>query len=235
MLHHCIRWLFLALVLAPLAAQGQIIPDRVRLLTSGKYAELEKLGESEIKGDANAKSARLMPLCAAYSKLKRYNKLFPCLDRLEANIKRGDTAANDLEEMRRNSPLMSGLASFGAALMGGDDVLKGTVVPYLHLMRADAYTELRDYDKAIAAANEAIKAIPTRWNEERAYRIGALAALGLAHGFAGNRDQALNAAQTLSEVSTSYPFTLLSGEKWLGVAKIYVALGDFKQAHESLK
>ena len=219
----------------PAAAWAQIYPERIKLLTSARYAELEKYGENEIRDDPAPRSAKLMPLCAAYSKLKRYNKLFPCLDRLEANVKAGDIAMMDVEEMRRGSPLLMGLATLGAAFAGGDEALKGTVVPMLHLMRAEAYSELRDYDKAIAAAGESYKAIPERWNQERNFRIWALTALGLAHAFAGNRDEARKRAQELSETSTSYPYTLLTPEKWFGVGRIHAALGDFRSANEALR
>ena len=225
--------LFLLIAATPAAVHAQMMPERLRLLMSSRYVELEKLGERETQGDPRPNSAKLMPLCVAYAKLKRYNKVFPCTDRLEANVKAGDTAMQDMEEMGRNSPLLAGLARMGAAMMGGgEDMLKGTVVPFLHLIRAEVYTELRDYEKAIAASNEAVKAVPQRWNEERMFRIHALSALGIAHAHAGNRGEALKAAEALEEIGTSYPFGALKQPKWLGVVRIHAALGNFRKAHE---
>lgn len=45
----------------------------------------------------------LLPLqCAAHSRFKRYDKLFPYLARLDDNIRNGDTAMHDIEEMGRD-------------------------------------------------------------------------------------------------------------------------------------
>lgn len=224
-----------SLFLFSASAQAQFIPERGKLFMAAKYAELEQLVEKEIKDDPKPPSSKLMALCYAYGKLKRYNKLLPCLARLEGNIARGDTAAMDLDEMRSANPLLFGLAAMGSVVIGGTDALKGDVRPWLPLMYAEAYTELRDYDKAIAAAHQAFAAIPQRWNEERSFRIQALTALGLSHAFAGKKEEATKYAETLAEVSTSYPYTGLTDDKVMGVAKIYIALGDYKKAYEGMR
>ncbi len=231
------RLLILAgsLFLLSASAHAQFIPERAKLFMAAKYADLEQLVEKEIKDDPKPPSSKLMPLCYAYGKLKRYNKLLPCLERLEGNIARGDTAALDLDEMRSANPLLFGLAAMGSVVIGGPDALKGDVRPWLPLMYAEAYTELRDYDKAIAAAHQAFAAIPQRWNEERGFRIQALTALGLSHAFAGKKEDAAKYAETLAEVSTSYPYTGLTNDKVMGVAKIYIALGDYKKAYEGMR
>lgn len=219
----------------PTAVFADFMPERLKLFMAAKYVELEQLGERELKEDPSAPSSKLMPLCAAYSKLKRYNKLFPCLERLEENIQRGDTAAMDLEEMRKGNPMMFGLAMMGSAAVGGPDGLKGTVVPWLHMMRTEAYNELRNYDLAIASAQRAFETIPTRWNEERMFRIQALTALGLSHAFAGKREEAAKYAEELTAVSTFYPYSGLTTDKVMGVAKIWLALGDYQKAYDGLR
>ncbi len=228
------RKLALAALLAvlPATATAQIMPDRIRLMLSGRYAEVEKLVEKEIASDPKPKSAQLLPLCLAYGKLKRYNKIFPCLDRLDDNIRAGDTAMNDLEEMHRNSPLLAGLARLGSAFVGGEEMLKSTVVPFARLIRAETYTELREYDKAIAAAQEAFKAIPSRWNEERMFRVYALAALGVAQALSGRGAEAEKTSAALEAIGTEYPHGGLKQPKWLGVVRIHAALGNFKKAHQ---
>lgn len=227
------KWLLVALLAMPLAGEAQMMPERLRLLLNNRYSELEKLGEKEVaEMMPKPNSARVMPLCVAYAKLKRYNKVFPCLDRLEANIKAGDTGMHDLEEMDRSSPLMMGLARLGAAFMGGERVLKSTVEPFLHLTRAEVYMELREYDKAIAAADELRRNVPKVFQEERMFTIYALGAQGLSRALAGRREEALKFAEELSEISTSYPYGLHTTPKWLGVIRVYAALGEFKKAHE---
>jgi CHAT domain-containing protein len=224
------KWLLVALLAMPVAAGAQMMPERLRLLLNSRYSELEKLAEKEVAEKPD--SARLMPLCVAYAKLKRYNKIFPCLERLEANIKAGDTAMQDLEEMGRNSPLMMGLARFGSAFMGGEQALKGNVEPFVRLTRAEVYMELREYDKAIAAADDLRANVPKTFQEERMFTIFALGVQGLSRALAGRREEALKFAAELSEISTSYPYGLHTGTKWLGVIRTYAALGEFKKAHE---
>lgn len=231
---HSMRLAFLLVCLLIAGSSwAQILPDRVRLLTSGRFADLEKLGEKEIAADSKPNSAKLMPLCFAYAKLKRYNKLFPCLERLEANVKAGDTAANDLQEMDRGSPLLGGLARLGSIFMGGEEALKGSVVPFMYLIRAEALTELNEYDQAIASADQSLEAmkkvvVPI---EDRSSRVMGLAALGVAQALGGHREEAMKTAAMLQEIGTAYPYNGVKQAKWLGVVRINAALGDFKSAH----
>ncbi len=230
------RFVLIAILLsASHSALAQFIPERGRLFMSARYVELEQLGEKELREDPKAPSSKLMPLCTAYGKLKRYDKVFICLDRLEENIRHGDTAAMDLDEMRRANPFLFGLAMMGSAAIGGPDGLKGTVVPWLHLQRAESYTELRDYDRAMASAQRAFEVIPTRWNEERPFRIQALTVLGVSHALAGKTELARTFAKDLSDISTSYPYSGLTKDKVNGLAKIHLALGDFKGAYAAFR
>lgn len=215
--------------------QASIIPERAKLFSAGRYAELEVLMEKEIGNDPAPKSAKLMFRCAAFGKLKRYNRLFPCLDQLEKNIGRGDVAVIDMSEMERDSPFLAGLVRFGSSVGGGGKELEGSVVPYLHLMRSEAYNELRDYPKAVAAARAATDSIPAGWNQERALRIMTLTSQGLAEGFGGNREDALKIADELAAIDTTGNYSLLAPEKWLGVARICVSVGEYRKAHDALK
>jgi CHAT domain-containing protein len=225
--------LFVALLSVAFAASSQVLPDRVRLLTSGRYADLERLVEKEIQGDPKPKSAKLLPLCIAYSRLKRYDKVSACLERLEANVNAGDHAANDLEEMDRNSPLMGGLARMGSIFMGGEKTLKGTVVPYMYLVRTEVLTELRDYEGALVAAPQCLKAITNIGPfEDRATRVSCLAALGVAQALSGRRTDAEGTATELEAIGTAYPYNGMKQAKWLGVVRIHAALGNFKKARQ---
>jgi CHAT domain-containing protein len=218
-------------------ADAALIPERQKLFVAGRFAELEVLMEKEIGNDPAPNSAKLLFQCAAYSKLKRYNKLFPCLEKLEANVRRGDTAMNDIAEMERDSPFLAGLARMGAGMAGGKDggkVLEGTVVPFLHILYAEAWNEFRDYPRAAAAARAAMETVPRGWSIERGVHIMALTAQGLAEGFGGRREAALKIAGELAAIDTSYPHTLLASDKMLGLARIYVSIGDFARANEAL-
>src|SRR3989344_9672644 len=104
-----------------------VLGERDTALVTSRYEELERIGERETAGQAQVSSPKLMPLCTAYAKLKPYNKLFPCLDRLEDNIRRGDKRQMDFEEFQRRNPLMAGLALMGSGVAGGREGLEGNI------------------------------------------------------------------------------------------------------------
>lgn len=223
------------LLLNAVAAQASMMPDRMKLMASGRYIELEQLAEREIAADPAPKSAKLIALCTAYGKLKRYGKLFPCLDRLEANIANGDVAFIDMTEMEKDSPFFAGLARFGASMGGGGTTeLEGSVVPFMHLMRAEAYNELRDYPKAIAAAKAARDSVRRDWQTERNLQIMVLTVYGLAEGLSGHKEVAARIAEELEALDTTGTYSLLNREKLIGVARIYVSVGEYAKANEAL-
>ncbi|MEA3458386.1 MAG: hypothetical protein U9R21_06880 [Candidatus Thermoplasmatota archaeon] len=117
----------------------QMASERDRLQASGRYGDLERHLESDRIPLADMQTQKLFPLCISYSKLKRYNKLFPCIEHLEDNISKGD--------------------KFDIAGPSGFEV-KSDITPMPHLLRAEAYLELGEYQKAILYANEANQPFP---------------------------------------------------------------------------
>lgn len=220
-----------ALVLSGCATD--IMPQRERAMMAGRYGEMEKHAAAEVPDMAQAKTAKLAPLCMAYSKLKRYDKLAPCLDQLEKNVAAGDTNMTDLEAMQKQSPLMMGLAKMGSAFAGVS--LEQDVTPYMWEIRAETYMELGDYARAVDYGRRMVAAIPQQWNLERAQRIHALGVLGLSLAFAGDRAAAQERARELEAVSTSYPYVLLKTDKQVFLARLYVALGNYQRAYEIVK
>jgi len=216
-------------------ATGGILGERDAAMVTSRYEELEKIGEREIAGLKEVPSPRLMPLCVAYSKLKRYHKLFPCLDRLEDNIRRGDKRQMDFEELQRRNPLMAGLALMGSGMVGGRAGLEGDISIFPHLLRAEAYIDLARYPEGVEQAKKAVANIPTQWNQERWARIMTTSMLGLAYALGGDRENALKTAKELEDISTAYPYTLLRGDKGVGLAKIYLALKDYPKAHDAME
>ncbi len=216
-------------------ATGGILGERDTALVTSRYEELERIGERETAGLKEVPSPKLMPLCAAYAKLKRYNKLFPCLDRLEDNVRRGDKRQMDFDEFTKRNPLMAGLAMMGSSVAGGREGLEGDVSIFPFLMRAEAYIDLARYPEAIEQAKKAVANIPVRWNQERWARIMTTSMLGLAYALGGDRENALKTATDLENTSTAYPYTLLRGDKGVGLAKIYLALKDYPKALEAME
>lgn len=179
-------------------------PREVAYLQQSRYGEMEQYMDAQIKDPAAAPFSQLFYLCYAYSKLRRYNKLFPCLDELEKKIEVGDYKLYYFD--------------FRAAPA---------------LLRALAWTELGDYDRALAEAQKGYDLTKTK----RTYlqmRIYALTAVGLVHALRNERDQANRFATELSAVSTSYPNNLLAKDKYIGLAKIYMAMEDYSRSLKAI-
>ncbi len=210
-----------------------IMTDRDRAMMAGRYGELEKASIAEVPDVTKAKTNKLTMLCMSYSKLKRYDKLGPCLDQLEKNVAAGDTNMTDIEAMEKKSPLMMGLAKMGSAMAGVP--LEQDVTPFLWEIRAETYMDLGDYARAVEYGRKLYGHIPTQWNQERYARIHATGVLGLALTFSGDKAGGLARAKELEDVGTAYPYVLLKTDKQVLLSRIYVALGDYQRAYEIIQ
>jgi len=207
-----------------------ILTDRDKAMMAGRFGELEKKAEIEVPDMKTAKTVKLAPLCFAYAKLKRYDKLDPCLNQLEKNIANGDTNMMDMEAMQRQSPILAGFARMGSVMAGVK--LEADVTPQLYEARAETYMDLGEPKRAVEYGRKMLGSIPKQWNLERFARIHALGILALSHALAGETDDALKRAQELEEVSTMYPYVLLKTDKIVFLSRIYVALGKYDKAYE---
>ncbi|MDD5300176.1 MAG: CHAT domain-containing protein [Gallionella sp.] len=197
-------------------------------MMAARYGDLEKHALEEVPDMAKSKTVKLFPLCMAYAKLKKYNKLFPCLDQVEVNVKNGDTNMVDIEQMEKDSPFMMGLAKMGSGMAGVS--LEQDVSPYLYIMRAEAFMDIGEYGKAVEDAKRGIAAKPKQWNLEKWHEINTLGALTLAYALGGDREKAFAHAKQMEAISTSYPHGLLAIDKHVWLAKTYVALGEYQRA-----
>src|ERR1043166_7580736 len=184
---------------------GLLVPKEDQLLPAGRYSELETYVSSRIKDMSSASTSQLMYLCYAYSRLKKYNKLFPCIDQLEHNIERGDRTFN--------------LFDMSAAP---------------HLLRAEAALDFGNYRNAVEQAQKAYDIVLQR-DLARVTKILALSALGLAHALNGEQEKAKAEAGLLEDIGTHYPFTFLKTDKLNGLARIYMALGDFQRSLDLIR
>ena len=198
------RLLILSILIYFIAGCVALQPKEVTYLQQSRYAEMEQYMDGQIKNHAASPFSKLFYLCYAYSKLRRYDKLFPCLDELEKKIKGGDYKLYYFD--------------FRAAPA---------------LLRALAWTELGDYDRALVEAQKGYDLTKTK----RTYlqmRIYALTAMGLVHALRNERDQANRFADELSAVRTSYPNNLLAKDKYIGLAKIYMAMEDYTRSLKAI-
>lgn len=193
------------LVVSSAGCAGLLVPKEDQLMPAGRYSELETLMESRVKDLPAAGSRQLMYLCYSYSRLKKYNKLFPCLDQWDRAIEQGDRTANMFD-----------------------------VSAFPPLLRAEAYMEFGNYGKAIEQAQKGYDLVLKR-DLARIMKIHALSALALAHALNGDRAKAEEYAKLLEDVGTSYPFTFLTTDKLNGLARTYMALGDFQKSLDYIR
>lgn len=166
------------------------------LFNEGRYGEAHKVLKERIQDPERAPAHQLVWLCHAEYKLKKYGDLFPCLDRLEAKIQRGDKHL----EGDINSVLGT-MRSFPHDL---------SVIPYM--LRAEALIEMGRYEEAAVHAGRAYEtAVSMRWplsdlqiNWERICRIRALGLLAVAHALSGDLREAQRYTEILENESTGF-------------------------------
>jgi CHAT domain-containing protein len=196
-----------------------LLPEKMQLVTTGRYSEAEQYMSGRIGDGSSAETPDLVYLCYAYSKLKKYDRLFSCLDRMEDNFRRGDR--------RGYRSLYDSVALFPSDL---------TSLP--HLLRAEAYIDLGNYPAAIVSAGKAYGIVKTtRWSPNDNliksplyYRIFALRLLALSHALNGDREEAKRYAGELAGVNVGFGgASLFVKERELGLARVYMALGDYEK------
>jgi len=178
-------------------------PYRQTLEVNGQYVELESHMETLLENKPNPPTTELYYLCRAYSELQKFDKLFPCLDKLETNIEGGDDSV------------------FG--IIGG--------VAYApDLMRSQAYLELGQFENAILYGKRAWETVEP-WNHIRATytKIITLEAYSLALILGGKPEKARKLIATMKNLSG----LATSENKATSLARVYMALGDYQKALEA--
>ena len=120
------RTVSLFIVLLFVAGCAAMQPKETQLLQQRRFGEMRQLMEERIKDPAGAPFSQLFYLCYAYSRVKNYNRLFPCLEHLQADIDKGDYKLF---------------------------IFDFTAEPAL--MLAEAWLELGDYDRSLEEAKKA--------------------------------------------------------------------------------
>jgi tetratricopeptide (TPR) repeat protein len=197
----------LAMTLPPVAAaiSGN---EQIALAGAGQYETLwRRLEEDAAKGPLRTRD--LHALCFAYSKTKRYDKLLPCVERLQANIAAGD--------MRTR-------------LFGLDDA-----TPVVHLMRAEALLEMGQPQGASEQARRALEWHARTNSDDQDIEIEARAILALASAFEGRRADALAQAARLDAIDATGP---LHGDfksvKAMAQARVAMSLGQYQRAYDAI-
>lgn len=188
-----------------------------RLKSEGRYSELASQVEAESGASLNLTTSKLGYLCYAYAQLKRYNKLFPCVDQLEENIKSGDVNLNA-------DPLYVG-AFFGKNTENTD------ISWMAPLLRAQAYVELGENAKAIAEGRRALDLAKRLVTASRvSIQIEAAGLVGLAYALTGDRASALKTAEELGVLSASYKASPIGLRGNIQQARISMGLREYQKA-----
>ncbi len=192
-----------AAVAAPKGAELQI-----KLVGEGRYEDLADQFAGLLQAP-KAPAAELHGLCLAYHRIKNYQRLAQCLDRLDARIRAGDREGR---------------------LFGADDL-----TPFAAILRSESANELGDYALAIGEAGRALDWYDNEGEDIPVVEIDALSALVLALARVGETDAARGYVRRLEKVRTGF---LFSNEhkttKSLALARCHLALGDYEKAYQAL-
>ena len=186
--------------------------EQVSLAGEGSHDELAARLEAEARSGPLRTPDR-HSLCYAYSKLKRYDDLFQCLDALDG-LARGAQARDKR-----------------TCLFGYDDV-----TPTVRLMRAEAFIDLGQYEQAREEATAALA-----WYEkegttsERDILIEALGLAGIAAALDGDRGAARDFhAQLVRVPAGGLTASGLAGPKAMALARLNLAMADYGNAYTAL-
>ncbi|MBI5165829.1 MAG: CHAT domain-containing protein [Magnetospirillum sp.] len=183
----------MALVLGGCAAMQ---PPETLYTQQRRFDELRRHMEATTPDPAKAEFSRLFYLCYAYSRVKRYDRLFPCVDLLQARVDAGDNKLYWFDF--RSAP---------------------------SLLRAEARLDFGDLPAAIAEAETAERLTRGR-DAYKQMRIYALTATALAHAASGDAARARVHAAELEAMTFGFTEGLMASDKYYGLARIAMALGE---------
>ena len=211
-LHAGLSTLFLAMIVGLLpcmTAQADNSTRQFEYAANGRFDELQKLIESE-EAQHTLDTRDRHALCYAYSKTKRYNKLLPCLDKLEESLRKGSKRTR---------------------LFGLDDA-----TPILHIMRADALIELGQYEAALVSAHKAFDWLRADDSDDLDMFANSLAALSLASTFSGNRADGERYAGELYQIKASLLTNAdYASARAMALGRVYMALGEYQRALDGIQ
>ena len=198
-------YLGLVVVMFVLGCATMILPKETVLLAESRYSEMEQLMESRVHDMETASTMDLFHLCFAYSKVKRYDKLFPCLEALQQNIDEGDNLVYGFDYSAAPSAF-----------------------------RGEAYMELGDYQKAKEETDRAYR-LAKGGNASPETLVYNLTTAALVRALMGDRMAAERLAAELEARAVPPGQTTRVSDKNIGLAKIYLALGDYHRALAAIR
>jgi CHAT domain-containing protein len=245
MRHHLLR---IALCSGTALASGCVVlPETQTAIGGARYEELVRLAEAEVPDMANARTLKLVRLCIAYSKTKRYDRLFACADHLEANIRRGDRGAQDPNEARDHfrelAPVLDDLGAMAAVQpiargrMNSRQTAVGWILdaaPVPHLIRAEAMIDLGQYAEAVREAETASRLISSKSSlvDTTPALVSPLTTAAVAAALNGEAQRAGEFIERLKQIELEKGLAGvgLRRARREGLVKAHIALKDYPQA-----
>ena len=180
---------------------------QIELIGQGRYEALA----SGLEQDAQRKALKtpdLHALCYAYSKLKRYDKILPCLDQLDRQIAAGDDSAR---------------------LFGLDDA-----TPSSSLMRAEALIDLGQYGDAALQAQKTLDWLAAEHSSDLDMKFQALADQVIAWRLAGQRQRAEASLKLLESSGLGLLGSDYRGARAVALARANMAMGRYQAVLDAL-
>jgi CHAT domain-containing protein len=199
-----------------------LLPEEDLLYTQARYGEMEQIMVAKVQDVDTAPIKDLFNLCAAYAGIKRYNKLFECVDHMEQRIAKGD---HDIRAL--GMPMAD-------------------ITPWPAIWLAQAWTELGDYEKAEVQAKRACElaksmkrygAFIRPWlsREEINTYLHAYSVAGLIYALKGKRNDARKMIAELEALDITQGFSGFDTMRYMAIARVNIALGEYDQALEAIK
>jgi CHAT domain-containing protein len=181
--------------------------DQVSLAGTGQFEQLVTALEQQAASEP-MKAADWHALCYSYFRIKRYDKIFSCLDQLDKALLARDKRTR---------------------LFGLDDA-----TPTSLLMRGETFVEIAQYSTAIDQAQRAIDWYVKDGESEKDILVQALAVQAISYKNLGKLDLAQQAAQKLEATPVNAYTDLAIGAKSLALARVNMSLGYWQKALDAL-
>jgi tetratricopeptide (TPR) repeat protein len=201
----CLSWIFVFGVgFGQTQVRADYGTDQAQYAATGRY-DLIEIQVQDLLKKGPIRTRDQHALCFALSKLKRYDKLFSCLDSLEALIAKGDLRTR---------------------LFGLDDA-----TPALHLMRAEASIDVSHFSAAYLNAQKALTWLAKDGGADQDLVVGAYAAFVIAAQLDGKHSSALKTLATLKSFAVNNDYRRA---KAIALARAQAAVGQWQDVLSTL-
>jgi CHAT domain-containing protein/tetratricopeptide (TPR) repeat protein len=182
---------------------------------ASRFRDIVSQVERKLSAGAEPTASLLGPLCLSYGRLKRFSKLFECLERLDARIRNGD------------------------AVIHGDYFIPTSIdaKPLALLLKAEAMVDLGRYREGLTIAKDALPTVPadslifsSTWPPAR-FRLALLSTAAIAAMLANDKAQSESLLKQLETTNVPYSgLAIIKPLKDNALARAYIANARYDDA-----